>query len=88
MLSVTFILWSVVRRDHEARDDFVRRLDAREFDAMVLFDRPEARSTSSDVRWWYDTQDFGREIVDAIERNYRPASTVGGDWIYEPNPEP
>ena len=69
MLSVTFILWSVVRRDHEARDDFVRRLDAREFDAIVLFDRPEARSTSSDVRWWYDTQDFGREIVDAIKHD-------------------
>lgn len=81
-----FMLWSVVRQDHEARDDFVRRLDAREFDAIVLFDRPEARSTSSDVRWWFDTQDFGPEIVDAIERNYRLASRVGGEWIYEPRP--
>ena len=27
-------------------------------------------------------------VVNAIERNYRPASTVGGDWIYEPRPEP
>jgi hypothetical protein len=82
-----FMLWSVVRKDHEARDGLVRRLDAREFDAIVLFDRPEARSTSSDVRWWFDTQDFGPEIVDAIERNYELGSEVGGDWIYEPRPE-
>jgi hypothetical protein len=82
-----FMLWSVARKDHEARDDLVRRLDTREFDAIVLFDRPEARSTSPDVRWWYDRQDFGPEIVDAIERNYRLSSAVGGDWIYVPRPE-
>ena len=47
-----------------------------------------AGACSASRRIAVDTQDFGREIVDAIERNYRPASTVGGDWIYEPNPEP
>jgi hypothetical protein len=64
----------------------VRRLDDREFDAVVLFYRPEDRRTSSFVRFWFDTEHFGREIVDAIERNYRVAEPVGGVWIYEPSP--
>jgi hypothetical protein len=79
-----FMLWNIAKRDPAALDDLVRRLDAREFDAIVLFDRPEARSTSSDVRLWYDKHHFGREIVDAIERNYRAASMSGGKWIYKP----
>ena len=83
-----FMLWSIARRDPAARDDLVRRLDAREFDAVVLFDRPEARATSADVRLWYDRHHFGREIVDAIERNYRAGYRSGGKWIYEPRPRP
>jgi hypothetical protein len=83
-----FMLWSIAKRDPAARDDLVRRLDAREFDAVVLFDRPEARATSTDVRLWYDRHHFGREIVDAIERNYRAASMSGGKWIYEPRSRP
>jgi len=78
-----FMLWSITKRYPADRDDLVRRLDAREFDAIVLFDRPEARRTSSDVRLWYDRHHFGREIVDAIERNYRAASKSGGKWIYQ-----
>jgi hypothetical protein len=83
-----FMLWSIAKRDPAARDDLVRRLDAREFDAVVLFDRPEARATSSDVRLWYDRHHFGREIVDAIERNYGAAFKSGGKWIYEPRSQP
>lgn len=79
-----FMLWNVARRYPKARDDLVRRLDDREFDAVVLFYRPEDRRTSSFVRFWFDTEHFGREIVDAIERNYRVASLVGGVWIYTP----
>ena len=72
-----FMLWSIAKRDPAARDDLVRRLDAREFDAVVLFDRPDARATWRDVRLWYDRLHFGREIVDAVERNYRAAFMSG-----------
>jgi hypothetical protein len=82
-----FMLWNIARRHPEARQDLERRLDAREFDAIVLFYRPEDRSASPGVRFWFETEHFGSEIVDAIERNYRASMPVGDLWIYEPRPE-
>jgi hypothetical protein len=35
-----------------------------------------------------DRHHFGRETVDAIERNYRAGYRPGGEWIYEPRPRP
>ncbi len=81
-----FMLWSISRRHPAWRDALVRRLDAREFDAVVLFYRPEDRSRSDTVRFWYRTVHFGTPIVDAIERNYRAATLVGDLWIYRPRP--
>ena len=81
-----YMLWSIAERRPEARDDLVRRLDAREFDAVVLFDRPEDRATSENVRYWYATISLGPRIVDAIARNYRAAVEVDGRWIYARRP--
>lgn len=81
-----FMLWSISRRHPDWRDALVRRLDAREFDAVVLFYRPEDRSRSDTVRYWYRTAHFGTVIVDAIERNYGAATPVGDLWIYRPRP--
>ena len=83
-----FMLWAVAKRDPTARADLVRRLDAHEFDAIVLFYRPEDRSRSEHVRFWFRTEHFGPAIVDAIERNYRPSESVGGRWIYVPRQRP
>lgn len=79
-----FMLWNVARDHPRARADLVRRLDAREFDAVVLFYRLEERRTSDFVRFWFETEHFGREIVDAIERSYRVAGPAGGFWLYVP----
>lgn len=81
-----YMLWAIAHRRPEARDDLVQRIDAREFDAVILFNRPEDRSTSGVVRFWYEKISFGPEIVDAIERNYRAAAEVDGRWIYTPRP--
>ena len=83
-----YMLWNIARRDPDARDDLVRRLDAREFDAVVLFYRPEERAESRFVRFWFDKEHFGPEIVDAIARNYRASAEVGGRWIYVPKTRP
>lgn len=77
-----FMLWAVAKRDATVRADLVRRLDDREFDAVVLFYRPEDRSRSELVRFWFETEHFGTPIVDAIERNYRASESVDGRWIY------
>jgi hypothetical protein len=77
-----YMLWNIAERWPDARGDLVKRLDAREFDAVLLFDRPEERSTSDRVRFWYEKITFGPEIVDAIARNYRAARSVDGRWIY------
>jgi len=81
-----FMLWSIAERRPDARDDLVRRLDAREFDAVVLFNRPEDRTSSDFVRFWYEKITFGPQIVDAIARNYRAVVSVDGRWIYTRRP--
>lgn len=79
-----YMLWNLARRHPDARDDLVRRLDAHEFDAVVLFYRPEERAESRFVRFWFEKEHFGPEIVDAIARNYRVSTQVGDRWIYVP----
>jgi hypothetical protein len=68
------------------RDDFVRRLDAHEFDAIFLLYRPERWKRYWSVRFWYTRIHFGPEITAAIIRDYRETGRAAGMWIYRPRP--
>jgi hypothetical protein len=73
-----FMLVSVARRHPEWRRDLVRRIEAAEFDTVVLLHQPESAPL------WYRNRHFGEEIVGAITRTYRPVERVDGYWIYVP----
>lgn len=81
-----FMLWSLAREHPTWRDDLVRRIEAQEFDAVVLFFSPEERTESESVAFWYRAQHLGPELVDAIERRYRPTEQAGDRWILRPRP--
>jgi hypothetical protein len=76
----SFMLKIVVDSHPEAREALARRLDAREFDWVVsvagIRDRWLGRQTC-DNEW-------GPEIVDAIDRNYQRAGQFWGYALYRP----
>ena len=72
---------SASRRNPRAwRRALIERLDAREFDKVVLVER---LSRSSD---WWRLAHFGLPIVEAIERNYTLSRRLQWRhlWIYVP----
>ena len=79
-----FMLLRVADKHPVWRSELIARLDAQEFDKVVLT-RPPNNSL------WWQTKSFGPAIVDAIARNYRPADRPLG-WrqlrIYVPRGQP
>lgn len=68
-----FMLLRIGDEHPEWRSQLIARLDAREFDKVVLL-RP-----LSDANWW-QTKHFGPAIVDAIGRNYRRLAGPEPGW--------
>jgi hypothetical protein len=68
----SFMLLRIGDKHPEWRSQLIARLDAREFDKVVLM-RPLDDST------WWQTSSLGSSIVDAIGRNYR-ATGEGPGW--------
>ena len=73
-----YMLRRIGERHPQWRADLVRRIDAAEFDKVVLLYLPESAPD------WYDHIHLGPEIVGAIERRYRPAERVEGYWVFVP----
>jgi hypothetical protein len=71
-----WMLLRMGRRHSEWRDNLVRRIEAKEFDKVVLA-RPF--ETNED---WYRSVHFGRTISDAIRRNYRFSEQVASYYLY------
>jgi hypothetical protein len=73
-----YMLRRIGERHPQWRADLVRRIDAAEFDEVVLLYLPES------APGWYDHIHLGPEVVGAIERRYRPAERVEGYWVFVP----
>jgi len=63
----------------QAIPDLVRRIDAQEFDLVVLVEALEPIDRS----WWTE-QDLGVDVVRAISRSYAYAGRAQGYYVYEP----
>jgi hypothetical protein len=76
-----YMLLRILEDRPEWRDRLIRRIDAREFDKVVLL-RP-----LSPMGHWYTNVHLGRPIALAIARNYRLDKRVSGYSIYVPRGE-
>ena len=66
-----------ILRDHpDWEQALVQRIDAREFDKVVLLRELDPSSS------WYTRVHFGRAVASAIDRNYRLAAKASGYRIY------
>ncbi len=74
-----FMLPRIARRDPAAVQDLVRRIDARDFDLVVLV------QPLDDAAWWADYH-FGPAVIAAIRRSYVPSGRVQGYDVYRPRP--
>ena len=76
-----FMLLRLGEERPDVTDDLVSRIEAREFDVIVLVEplRPVDRE------WWTE-QHFGIDVVRAIERTYSYVGRVQGYHVYEPTP--
>jgi hypothetical protein len=79
-----FQLLRIADEHPDWRRALVRRLDAHEFDKVVVLERLDHSA------WWRDTH-FGLPVVDAIRRNYRLSRRLPdwrNLWIYVPRTSP
>jgi hypothetical protein len=81
-----FMLARIGRSHPEWVEMLERRLDAKEFDRVVLFHRP-GFVLDGDNPFWRDTH-FGAGVVEAIARNYRSAHVASGYDILVPRRAP
>jgi hypothetical protein len=63
-------------------DQMVRRLDAGQFDKIVMFRHVGTHGELDSADSYWRTNHFGPAVVAAIVRNYRPLANANGYWIY------
>jgi hypothetical protein len=76
-----YMLLRILKQHPQWQRTLVRRIDAREFDKVVLLFKLDPSAAG------FTRLDFGRAVASAIDRNYRlEATTSGGNryWIYVP----
>jgi hypothetical protein len=73
-----FMLLRLLHRHPRWQDELVAELDAHAFDDVVLLYTPQSAPD------WYSTLHFGTAVIQAVERNYRPAEQADGYWVYVP----
>jgi hypothetical protein len=74
-----FMLPRIGERNPDAIEDLIRRIDAREFDLVVLTTALEP----PDKEWWRDYH-FGSEVTEALARSYSSIGRTQGYFLYEP----
>ncbi len=78
-----YMLLRILQDRPEWRRALIRRIDAREFDKVVLLNQLDPTGP------WYSRVHFGREVATAIARNYRLETRVGEYyWIHVPRRQP
>jgi hypothetical protein len=76
-----FMLLRIGSKAPRAIPDLVERIEAREFDLVVLLFRIEDAEPG-----WYQEVHFGPMVIDAISRSYVYARKVQGYYLYAPRP--
>jgi hypothetical protein len=71
-----YMLLRILRDHPDWEEALVQRIDAREFDKVVLLRDLDPSSS------WYTRVHFGRAVASAIDRNYRLAAKASGYRIY------
>jgi hypothetical protein len=74
-----FMLLRIARHDPAAGQALVRRIDARDFDLVVLVEPLD------NAAWWADYH-FGTPVIAAVRRSYVLAQRVQGYDVYRPRP--
>lgn len=77
----SYMVLRILKQHPRWQRTLVRRIDAREFDKVVLLFKLDPSAAG------FTRLDFGRAVASAIDRNYRlEATTSGGNryWIYVP----
>jgi hypothetical protein len=74
-----YMLLRIGRKDPEAIQALVDRIERREFDQIFLLFR-----IGDEEEGWYDRMQFGRSVIDAISQAYGYAGRVQGYQLYEP----
>ncbi len=72
-----FMLPRIGKRHPEAIDALVRRIEAREFDVIILL-APLERS------WWWERFHFGSGVITAVDRAYTFSRGAEGYYLYTP----
>jgi hypothetical protein len=75
-----FMFLRLGERDPSIADRLVHRIDAREFDRVILREPLHDNET-----WWRDYH-FGTPVADAIMRSYTFETKVRGYYVYVPTP--
>jgi hypothetical protein len=76
-----YMLLRILKQHPRWQRTLVRRIDAREFDKVVLLFKLDPSAAG------FTRLDFGRAVASAIDRNYRLETTTSGGnryWIYVP----
>jgi hypothetical protein len=73
-----FMLPRIAAARPEAISDLVARLDAREFDLVVLIERAE------DNEVWWSKYHLGSRVIQAVRRSYVFDGQVDGFFVYRP----
>ena len=82
-LPVVLDPWTLLRigrRGSSVIEHLAMRIEAHEFDAIVLLQAPE----DTEATYWYEYQHFGPVVVDAIQRNYDRTEDAAGLKVYLP----
>jgi len=74
-----FMLPRIGERDPEAVLALVRRIEAKEFDFVVL-------SFPLERDWWWERFHFGSDVMEAVRRTYEFSARTEGYYLYEPSP--
>jgi hypothetical protein len=72
-----FMLLRIGKSHPDAVQPLIERIDAREFNFVIL--RVPIEQT-----WWWDTVHFGRDVIQAIARSYDFAGGTDGYYVYTP----
>jgi hypothetical protein len=75
-----FMLLRIGRRDPDAVQALIRRIEHREFDFVVLL-------APVDRTWWWERFHFGPNVIQSIDRAYEFSVNAEGYYLYTPAPE-
>src|SRR5262245_8330542 len=72
-----FMLLRIGTRHPDAVQPLIQRIEAREFDFVIL-------TAPIERTWWWERFHFGRDVIQAIDRSYDFSGGAEGYYVYAP----